>query len=584
MKQVLLSFFTLICCYNFYAQSYFENQSEALGAGIVYEGNILGAGISFYDYNGDGLDDITLAASTGNNHKFLRNEGGFFVEDDLGISNGGERAKQINWVDYDNDGDADFFSTSDHSKCRLYRNDGNGIYTEVSESSGIPGTVFDFFGASWGDYNNDSFLDIFLSVRDPNQEDSNLLYKNNGDGTFTNVTEEAGLDLTGFLSFCSAFFDFDKDGFQDIYIANDKFSTSNLLYRNNGDGTFESVGEATGTNLYMGAMSTTIDDYNNDGWLDIYVTNFFPPESSNDNGVVGNAFLQNNGDGTFTNVAEENGTRFDSVGWGAVFLDADNDTDHDLYVSGNISDQSDFLEAAFYENQGDDTFLIPETAGFDGDNGSSYSNAIGDVDNDGYPEIIVMNNGFEEIYLWKNETPQDNNWLKIKLEGTESNRMGIGSWIRISVNGEEQYHYTLCGEGYLGQNSAYEFFGLGDATVIDFIEVTWLSGHVDYYENIDANLSLTIIEGEVLNVEETVAINNFSLYPNPVNSDGIFFLKSKKPIEGNLTLYDAIGKEVLNSSIGGVSAQLNVQGLSSGFYILKVEAQDSIESFKLIIK
>lgn len=584
MKRTLLCIASIVCCYLSQGQTYFENRAAPLGADIVFEGNILGAGISFYDYNGDGLDDITLASAPDNNHKFLRNEGGFFVEDDLAISNGGEQGKQVTWVDFDNDGDADFFSANDKSKCRLYRNDGDGVYTDISADSGMPVEVFDFFGASWGDYNNDSYLDVFLSVRDPNQEDPNLLYRNNGDGTFTNVTEEAGLDLTGFLSFCSAFFDYDKDGFQDIYIANDKFSTPNLLYHNNGDGTFESVGVATGTNLYMGAMSTTIDDYNNDGWLDIYVTNFYPPESDSEDGVVGNAFLRNNGDGTFTNIAEENGTRFDSVGWGAVFLDADNDTDHDLYVSGNISNQSDFLEAAYYENQGDGNFIIPETAGFDGDNGSSFSNAIGDVENDGYPEIIVMNNSFEEIYLWKNESPQDNNWLKVKLEGTESNRMGIGSWIRISAGGQEQYHYTLCGEGYLGQNSAYEFFGLGEATTIDFIEVTWLSGQVDFYENIDANVSLTIVEGELLSIEESVTTSDFSIYPNPVDSDGIFFFKSKNPVEGNLTIYTTTGKEVLRTSINGDAATLNIQGLSSGFYIVNIETRDRIESMKLIIK
>ena len=575
-------FFTIcVLCFSFSkAQSYFENQSAALGADIVFQGNILGAGISFYDYNGDGLDDITLASSTNNNHTFLKNEGGYFVVDDLAISNGGEQAKQVNWVDFDNDGDADFFSASDKTNCRLYRNDGEGVYTEISATSGITQDIFEFFGASWGDFNNDGFLDVFLSIRDPLQESYNLLYKNNGDETFTDVTIEAGLDLTGFLSFCSAFFDYDKDGFQDIYIANDKFFTPNLLYHNNGDGTFDSVGVETNTNLYMGAMSTTIDDFNNDGWLDIYVTNFFSP---NEDGVLGNAFMRNNGDGTFTNIAEENGTRFDSVGWGAVFLDADNDTDHDLYVSGNISDQSDFLEAAFYDNQGDGTYVIPETAGFEGDNGSSYSNAIGDIDNDGYPEIIVMNSGFEEIYLWKNDSPQNNNWLKVKLEGTESNRMGIGSWIRISAGGQEQYQYTLCGEGYLGQNSAYEFFGLGDATTIDFIEVTWLSGQVDFHENIPANLSLTIVEGQVLALDEFDDTSNFNLYPNPTNPDSEFWFESKNSIEGNLVMYNTLGQIVLESSINGNSANLKTSGLSSGLYILKLETQDSIKSFKLMI-
>ncbi len=581
IKTITLFFFGFLCSSGLTCQVFFENQASQLDANVTYEGYILGAGISFYDYNGDGLDDITLASSTSNNHKFLKNEGGYFVEDDLGISNGGSQAKQIIWVDFDNDGDSDFFSASDQSKCRLYRNEGNGIYNEISESSGLPGGEYDFFGASWGDYNNDSFLDLFLSTRDPFQEDSNLLYRNNGDGTFTNVTEEAGLDLTGFLSFCSAFFDYDKDGFQDIYVANDKFSTPNLLYHNNGDGTFDSVGETTGAGLYMGAMSTTIDDFNNDGWLDIYVTNFYPPES--DNGVVGNAFLRNNGDGTFTNIAEESGTRFDSIGWGAVFLDADNDTDHDLYVSGNISDQSDFLEAAFYENQGNDTFDIPETAGFEGDNGSSFSNAIGDVDNDGYPEIIVMNNGFEEIYLWKNETPQDNNWLKIKLEGTESNRMGIGSWIRVGAGGHEQYQYTLCGEGFLGQNSAYEFFGLGNATTVDFIEITWLSGQVDYYENFDVNESLTFVEGQGLSLEDKAFATNFIVFPNPVNKNDVLTIENKSALKGTITLYNAVGLEVLNTAINDVRKQLDVSDLATGFYIVQIETKSAIETFKLLI-
>ena len=580
MKGILLSIFCVICYANINAQIFFENQAEALGANIVYEGNILGAGISFFDYNNDGLDDITLAAPLDGDYIFLRNEGGFFVEDDLVITSDGYRIKQVNWVDIDNDGDADFFAASDIGPCKLYRNDGDGVFTDISDTSGIPQDVHEFFGASWGDYNNDSHLDVFLSVRDPYQEVPNFLYRNNGDGTFTDVTAEAGLDLSGFLSFCSAFFDYDRDGFQDIYVANDKFFTPNLLYHNNGDGTFESVGAATGSDLFMGAMSTTIDDYNNDGWLDIYITNLFPPET--DTGVVGNAFLQNNGDGTFTNIAAQSGTRFDSVGWGAVFLDANNNTNHDLYVSGNIGDNSTFLEAAFYENQGDDNFLIPETAGFEGDEGSSYSNAIGDVDNDGYPEIIVMNSGFEEIYLWKNETPQDNNWLKVKLEGTISNRMGIGSWIRIGVNGEEQYHYTLCGEGFLAQNSAYEFFGLGDATTVDFIEVTWLSGQVDYYEDIDANVSLTLVEGETLSIDDVATTAGFTLYPNPVN-DGFVTLVKPSNHNGTLTIYDITGKQVLTVFVTSREQILDVSKLPSGFYVTQLVTDNGVVNSKFIV-
>ncbi len=123
------------------------------------------------------------------------------------------------------------------------------------------------------------------------------------------------------------------------------------------------------------------------------------------------------------------------------------------------------------------------SAGFENDTAQSFSNAIGDINNDGYPDIAVLNYEPHNIFLWKNITNQNNNWLKVKLEGIDSNRQGIGSWIEISTNGNKQYNYTLCGEGFLGQNSAYEFFGLGSASSVDYIKVTWLSGQVDVIEN-----------------------------------------------------------------------------------------------------
>jgi hypothetical protein len=349
--------------------------------------------------------------------------------------------------------------------------------------------IYDTYGASWGDFNNDRHLDVFYSIRDENQIIPNILYQNNGDGTFTNVTIAAGLETTGYLSFCASFFDLDKDGDQDLYVANDKYDSPNLMYQNNGDGTFTNVSASSGTGISIDAMSTTIGDYNNDGWLDIYVTNteFNAPPP----GVIGNVLFRNNGDGTFTNVATATGTVFNSIGWGAVFLDADNEGYTDLYVSGEFENDPVYLPSAFYENQGDHTFVIPSGIGFQNDTRQSYGNAIGDVDNDGYPDIVVMNNDDQNIFLWKNTSVQNHNWLKVKLEGTQGNRMGIGSFIEVGTTHGTQLQYTVCSEGYLGQNSAYEFFGLNDASIVDFVRVTWLSGIVDYFEDIDVNQHIT---------------------------------------------------------------------------------------------
>ena len=579
-RKFLLLVFTLNI-YILNAQIIFENQADALGVGIAYGYGFLGGGVSFFDYNQDGLDDITISTASGTDFLFFKNVNGVFEQDFLAIDGGNLQTKQVIWVDYDNDGDYDFFAASDEGPSKLFKNNGDETFTDITASSGLPIDNYETFGGSWGDYNNDGFLDVFLSIRDVSLETPNLLFRNNGDGTFTDVTISAGLETTGYITFCAAFFDYDKDGFQDIYMANDKYVTENILYRNNGDGTFENVSAASGTNLIMGAMCTAIDDYNNDGWLDIYV--------SNDNQVIpntttGNALLQNNGDGTFTNVAISSGTQYNSVGWSSVFLDADNDTDHDLYVSGNGDGLNGSLPSAFYENAGNGTFSIPVKAGFENDTRQSYSNAIGDVDNDGYPEIVVINDGNLDVFLWKNLCPSDNNWLKVKLEGVQSNRMGIGSWIEIGVGENIQYNYTLCGEGYLGQNSAYEFFGLGTETIVDYIKVSWLSGEIDYIENVGINQAITIIEGSnPLSIEDVIKTASFKFFPNPANN--ILTFSQENKTELLLTFFDLSGKKVMNAFVSEKNTQLDVSRFSAGVYMIQiVSPKKNTQTLKLIIQ
>lgn len=559
------------------AQILFEDQADQLGAGVEYGTIAYGAGISFYDFDSDGLDDITLAGSNENDFHFLKNMGGNFQEVILGIDNNNSHTKQVIWVDYDNDGDSDFFSTSIQDISKLFRNNGNGTFTDVTVSAGFPGIVYQTYGAAWGDYNNDGLLDVFLTIRD--SVIPNILYKNNGDGTFTNVTIEAGLETIGYMSFCAAFFDFNNDGFQDIVVANDKYDFANLLYKNNGNGTFENVSQVSGVGIEMDAMSTTIGDYDGDGWLDIYITNSFPGPVGE---VEGNVFFRNNTDGTFTNVAVSTGTQFNSNGWGAVFLDADNDTNIDLYVSGEGDGTNGLLPSAFYKNNGDGTFSIPTNAGFEDDIKYSFSNAIGDVDNDGYPEIVVMNNNYENIFLWKNNTPQIGNWLKVKLEGVISNRMGVGSWIEISTGGKIMYNYTLCGEGYLSQNSSYEFFGLGSNSIVDYVKVKWLSGAVDYIENVNINEAITIVEGSSpLSIEEDT-YNLTQIYPNPAGD--IIILKQTYPENMNVSFYDMSGREIISTTVSNEINPINIHSLSSGCYLVTIRTEEKLVTKKIVIR
>jgi len=173
------------------------------------------------------------------------------------------------------------------------------------------------------------------------------------------------------------------------------------------------------------------------------------------------------------------------------------------------------LPSAFYENDGTGNYAIPSGIGFANDNRVSFSNAIGDYNNDGFPDIVVMNDT-DNYFLWENMTSNSNNYLKVKLEGVASNKDGIGSRIEASIAGNKQYRYTLCGEGYIGQNSSTEIIGMGTATTLDYIKVTWPSGAVDLINNIAANQTLTIIEGESLSTdsfEQPV----LSIYPNPTS-------------------------------------------------------------------
>ncbi len=556
------------------SQILFSEQASFLGcSGSSFGNGTLGGGISFFDFDNDGWDDITVTSELGQPVRFYRNQGGSFVQVDLGIADHLGETKSVVWVDFDNDGDYDLYTSSNTHGRALFENDGSMSFTDITEDAGLFSEDLHDWGASWGDYNNDGWLDLFQTSRfDGDASFHNKLYRNNGDGTFTNVTSQSGLIQDFYMSFCASFFDYDNDGWQDIYIADDRPALLNLMYRNNGDGTYTEVGSSTGTNAAINAMSTAIGDYNRDGWFDIYVTN--TPE--------GNIFYENNGDGTFTDVAPSNGTLMETVAWGAVYLDADNDGNLDLYVSSSWTDPEVALTSAFYRNDGAGNFSIPDNAGFEDDDARSFANAMGDIDNDGYPDMVVLNFAPDDIYVWRNECPQTANWLKVKLQGTESNRQGIGSVVEISIDGEPQYNYTLCGEGYLGQNSAYEFFGINDATSIDYVKVTWLSGIVDIIENPTINSHITVIEGSTLGLE-SVNTSSFAIAPNP--SKGILNIKGAKHLgDFDVIVTDNQGRTLLSKTALTNTEVLNLSSFSNGLYFITLKKDDVTEVKKILLE
>ena len=398
MKKIL----TLLCyisSFSIIAQINFQNNGNVLGLTANTGTSVFGgSGVSFVDYNGDGYDDITLASGDNIPVRFYKNlDGTFFVEESLLpiLGDYSYKTRSVTWIDFDNDGDKDLFLTSDTDGNRLFENQ-NSTLVDVTTTAGFPLDNVHTYGASWGDIDNDGCLDVYLSNRIGDTTITNYLFKNNCDGTFSDVTDSVGLTNSSALTFCSAFFDFNNDGYQDLYVANDKFKP-NYLYKNNGDGTFSDISLSSGTDIVVDAMSVTVDDFNSDGFFDIYITNT-PNDISTP--TLGSILLKNNGDETFSDISVSSGTSLDSFSWGSSFLDADNDGDLDLYVSCQYTQADNLPSYAFYKNDGNELFSSPTDVGFANNDYKSYACAIGDYNNDGKQDIIVNNDANEAPSLW----------------------------------------------------------------------------------------------------------------------------------------------------------------------------------------
>lgn len=459
-----------------------EGINDSFGSSIFF-----GGGISFCDFDNDGDDDITFATPTGSDIYFYQNNNGTFVKIAPFVSNT-SYTKQVLWADYDNDGDKDFFATAIDGVNRLYRNNGNQTFTDVTISAGILPINDPSVGATFGDYDNDGYLDLYILNTELTGTFTNYMYRNDGDGTFTNTTFSTGTGDGVRLHFTGFFFDYNLDGFQDIYVIADRVQFSNTLLKNNQDGTFSDVSVSTGTNIAIDAMNSGGADYDNDGDIDLYVTNT-PGMGGGGNVMLRNEYPADN----FSDATAATGTIFNRVGWGANFFDYDNDLDLDLYVSAFHNEAA--KPNALYVNNGSGVFTEPLPNGFPGDTVLSLCNTVGDYNDDGMLDIAVSHYGNENFHLWKNESSNPNNYLKIRLEGTTSNKDGIGAMVEIYINGNKYIRSKHCGEGYMGQTSDKIHFGLGNSNVVDTLIVKWLGGNVDKFYNVGANQTFFAVEG-----------------------------------------------------------------------------------------
>ncbi len=450
-----------------------------------------GYSASWGDYDADGDEDIFITVYNGNNFLYRNNGDGTFS----GITTGTIVSETSNsvagvWADYDNDGWLDLFVSNVSQNNYLYHNE-SGAFTRIT-SGAIVTDGGSSWGAAWGDYDNDGDEDLFVA-NDYNQY--NKLYRNNGDGTFTPIaTGPVATDQES--SYGGAWGDYNNDGDLDLFVAN---NGANALYNNNGDGSFSRVGTGDIANDANYSVSAAWGDLDNDGDLDLFVANY--NDGAN---ALANYLYRNNGDGTFTKVTSGPVVTQTRNSYGGAWGDVDNDGDLDLLVSQADGNNSLFL------NQGDGTFeaLLPGTnygrlsGPVVADGGNSTGAAFADYDDDGDLDLVVVNYG-EPPAVYTGNGNNDAHWLTLSLQGRASNSRATGARVSIEavLNGAtvtQTREVNTNPSGYGSQSSPRVHFGLGAATVISSLEIQWPSGQIWDTTNVAVDQRLDIQEPEVL--------------------------------------------------------------------------------------
>jgi hypothetical protein len=458
----------------------FNDVAASTGFFVLSQSTGWGNGVSFFDVDEDGWDDLTVCVA-GAPTRFYKNNSGSFVLHSVFFND--QETKACVWLDIDEDGDNDLFVTRFDASHQVFLNQGNLVFEDVSPNYSNLTELSDYsWGVSFGDFTRDGFLDLCIANYGV-VGSSNILARNTASDGFIPLSSEPLINSTK-TSFQPIWLDLNKDLLQDLFVINDH-NEGNEYYVQSSIGVFEDNSIESGLHAPASAMSNSWCDYDRDGDFDLYMTNT----------LQGNRLMVNNGENFFTDQAEVEGLLLNAWTWSALWIDAENDGWEDLYV-GSRDLVNDFSSDNFYfkNNQGD--FETQENDGLSNQPSGVYASAKGDFNNDGKIDIVVSTELNSKYKLYQNNSTSTNNYFKFRLKGRLSNRNGIGTRYEYWIGGEKSIGYTYCGEGYLTQNSQNITLGLGAASAIDSLKLFWISGVEDVYYNLPANTFQLLVEGE----------------------------------------------------------------------------------------
>ncbi len=550
-------------------------------AGISFSG--MSEGVCVFDYNNDGFDDILFTTRGGSTIYLYKNNGGINFTNVSIESNVGQEMEARTAIagDYDNDGDLDLFIGATIGSSKFFQNNGDGTFQDITNLTGI--NVNDQVrGCSWFDFNQDGYLDLYVGLL----FEPNLLYKNNGDGTFIDIAQNVGATGptgAGIIMGLGAI-DYNRDGYQDLYITQDNYN-GNILLKNENGIFFTDVSYSSQTNLEVMGMGIAFGDINKDGLFDFYTTN-----------LNENSLLLNSSNGSFTDISFTSGTQdmLGSMGWGTFFFDANNDGWIDIYNNNETAFGGVYNSLMINQKNLTFSMLGPSCGAIINNNG--YGSAFSDFDHDGDLDMILVGHSSNvgSINLLRNDS-ENRNWVILNLQQNESNFFAIGATVELFTGNNKQLNFVSAGNGYCSQNTLDLHFGLDSNYYIDSVRVVWPDNQDEIFKNIDVNNRNTLIKGNGSLMGDIYSSSfspkHFSLkgvYPNPFNAKTTILIQTYSETNPNFQIFDIKGN-VLKEQKYSLEAnkdyqiKLSFDTFSSGFYFLRVTGSRDAATTKMYL-